>query len=86
MKTLLPETDHFKNTVVLIFQNIQCLLFLMYSEVVLVLVSSGTQVQPQIILDLDYLPDNVSVSYDYAKTRSFLSCIVEVPFVLIKDS
>ena len=29
-----------------------------------VLVSSGTQVQPQVILDPDYLPDYLSVSYD----------------------
>ena len=28
-------------------------------------VSSGTQVQPQVILDPDYLPDYLSVSYDY---------------------
>ena len=37
----------------------------MYAEVAWVLVSSGTQVQPQIILDPDYLPDYLSVSYDY---------------------
>ena len=36
----------------------------MTSEVAWVLVSSGTQVQPQIILDPDYLPDYLSVSYD----------------------
>ena len=29
----------------------------MYAEVAWVLASSGTQVQPQIILDPDYLPD-----------------------------
>ena len=34
-------------------------------EVAWVLISSGIQVQPQIILDLDYLPDYLSVSYDY---------------------
>ena len=38
----------------------------MNSEVAWVLVSSGTQVQPQIILILDYPPDYLSVSYDYA--------------------
>ena len=27
--------------------------------------TSGTQVQPQAILDPDYLPDYLSVSYDY---------------------
>ena len=37
----------------------------MYSEVAWVLVSSGTQVQLQIILELDYLPDYLSASYDY---------------------
>ena len=30
-----------------------------------VLVSSGTQVQPQVILDPDYLPDYLFVSDDY---------------------
>ena len=38
---------------------------LMYSEVAWVLVSSGTHVQPQIILDPDYIADYLSVSYDY---------------------
>ena len=37
----------------------------MYAELAWVLLSSGTQVQPQIILDPDYLPDYLSVSYDY---------------------
>ena len=36
----------------------------MYAEIAWVLVSSGTQVQAQIIPDPDYLPDNLSVSYD----------------------
>ena len=60
-----------KNTVVLtvlIFRHIQCL-HLMYAEVAWVLVSSGTQVQPQVILDPGYLPDYLSVSYDYAITE-----------------
>ena len=43
---------------------------LMYAEVAWVLVSSGTQVQPQIILDPDYLPDYFSVSYYYGTIRS----------------
>ena len=34
-------------------------------EVAWVLVSSGTQIQPQIILDPDYLPDYLSISYDH---------------------
>ena len=61
---MLQEADHIKNTVVLIFQHIQCL-HLMNSEIAWVLVSSGTQVQPQITLDPDYLPDYLSASYDY---------------------
>ena len=39
----------------------------MYAEVAWVLVSSGTQIQSQIILDPDHLPDYISVSYDYAQ-------------------
>ena len=62
---MLQKAGHIKNTVVLIFQHNQCL-HLMNSEVDWVLESSGTQVQPQIILDLDYLPDYLTVSYDYA--------------------
>ena len=63
---MVQEAGYIKNTVVLIFQRIHCL-HLMYSEVAWVLVSSGTQVQPQIILDSDYLPDYLFVSYDYAQ-------------------
>ena len=38
----------------------------MYAEIAWVLiVSPGTQVQSQVIHDLDYLPDYLSVSYDY---------------------
>ena len=37
----------------------------MYAEVAYVLVSLGNQVQPLVILDPDYLPDYLSVSYDY---------------------
>ena len=54
---------HVNNTVVLTiltFQHIQCL-HMMYAEVAWVLVSSETQVQPQIIPDPDYLPDYLSV-------------------------
>ena len=39
---------------ILTFRHIQCL-HLMYAEVAWVLVSSRTQVQPQVILDSDYL-------------------------------
>ena len=62
--------SNIKNTVVMTivtFQHIQCL-HLMYAEVAWVLVSSGTQVQPQIILDPDYLPDYLFVSDDYEIT------------------
>ena len=37
----------------------------MYAEIAWVLVSSGTQVQPQVMLNPDYLPGYLSVSYDY---------------------
>ena len=37
----------------------------MYVGVAWVLVSSGTQVQPEIILDPDYILKYLSVSYDY---------------------
>ena len=47
---------------ILTFWHIQCL-HLMYAEVAWVLVSSGTEVQPKIILDPDYFPDYLFVSY-----------------------
>ena len=62
--------SNIKNTVflsILTFQHILCL-HLMYVEVAWVLVSLGTQVQPQIILDPDYLPDYLFVSDDYEIT------------------
>ena len=40
----------------------------MHSEVAWVLVCLGTQVQPQIILEPGYLPDNLSVFYYYGNT------------------
>ena len=65
MKTsVLQETDPINYTIVLVSSHIQCF-NLTYSEVALVLVSLGTQVWPQVILDLDFLPDHLSVSYDY---------------------
>ena len=54
----------------------------MHSEVAWVLVSSGTQVQPQIILNPDYLADYISVSYDYAFI--ILSDLNSNPNVLIE--
>ena len=62
--------SHIKNTAVLTivtFRHIRCL-HQMYAEVAWVLVFSGTQVQSQVILDPNYLPHYLSVSYDYAKT------------------
>ena len=59
---------------ILTFRHIQCL-HLMYAEVAWVLVSSRTQVQPQVILDPDYLRDNLSVSYDYGLTQSLPSVV-----------
>ena len=53
---MLQEAGHIKNTVVLLIRHIQCL-HLMNSEVSWVLVSSETQVQSQIILNPDYLPE-----------------------------
>ena len=67
---MLQEAGHIKNTAVLIFRHIHCL-HLMISEVAWVLVSSGTQVQLQIILDSDYLPHYLSVSYDNAVSKYF---------------
>ena len=61
---MFQEAGHIKNTNVLIFRDIPCL-HLIYFEVTWVLVSSGTQAQPQTILDPDYRPDYLSVSYDY---------------------
>ena len=45
----------------------------MIAEVALVLVSSGIQFQPQIILDPDYLTDYLSVSYDYMLLNEYIS-------------
>ena len=48
----------------------------MYAEVVWALVYSGTQVQQQIILVPNYLPDYLSVFYDYGtSTLMILSAI-----------
>ena len=47
----------------LTFQHAQCL-HLMYAEVSWAVVSLGTQVQPQIRIDLNYLAGYSSVSYD----------------------
>ena len=70
--SVLQEAGHINNTVVLIFRRIQCS-HMMNSEVAWVLVSLGTQVQPQIILDPDYLADYLSVSDDYAQLQRLLT-------------
>ena len=63
---MLKEAGHIKNKIVFIFRYIQCLL--MYSKVAWVLLSSRTQVQPQVILDPASLPNYPSVSYGYGLT------------------
>ena len=72
------------NTVVLAiltFKHIQCL-HVMYADVAWALVSSGTQVQPQTIPDPVYLPDYLSVSYDYAITKNNMV----LQYIFYKDS
>ena len=73
----------YKITVVLTivtFQHIQCL-HLMNAKVAWVLVSSGTQVQPQIILDSDYLPDYPSVFYDYGHIGTMIEGLMRPRFL-----
>ena len=53
----------------------------MYAEVAWVLVSSGTQVQPQVIFDPDYLPDYLSVSYDYVSLKQHCMSFISDTFV-----
>ena len=73
---MLQETDHLKKTVVLNFPHIQCLHFI-YSEVVCVLVSSGTQSQLQIRLDPDWLWD-LSVYYWWKKGKFLLNLMYTI--------
>ena len=61
---MLEEAGHIRNTTVSILRHIQCL-HLMHSAGAWVLASSGTQVQPQLILDPDDLPHYLFVSDDY---------------------
>ena len=68
-------------TVVLIFRYFQCL-HLMYSEVAWVLISPETQVHPQIILEPDYLPNYLSVFYDYGE---YFSCHKKKKIALFKE-
>ena len=60
---MFQETGHIKNTVILIFWQIQYL-HLMNFEVAQILVFLRTQVQPQTIINPEYLPDYLSLSYD----------------------
>ena len=52
----------------------------MYSEVAWVQLSSGTQVQPEIILGPDYFSDCLSVSYHYAESKLEFSKVQEMKF------
>ena len=61
--SVLQEAGHIKNVVAIIFPHIVDL-HLINSDVDWGLVSSGTQVQPQIIFDTDDFPDYLLVSYD----------------------
>ena len=45
----------------------------MYAVIAWVLVSSGTQAQPQIILGSDFIPDYLSVFYNYDKYEQTIS-------------
>ena len=63
--SVLQEDHRKKEYSCLSVPHIHCL-HLMYSEVVYILESLGTQVQPQIILNPDCLPeDYLPVSFDY---------------------
>ena len=61
--SVLQVAGHIKNVVAIIFPHIVDL-HLINSDVDWGLVSSGTQVQPQIIFDTDDFPDYLLVSYD----------------------
>ena len=66
--SVLQKAGHTKNTIILIFLHIQCL-HLMHFEIAWVLLSSGTQIQLQVILHSDNFPDYLSSSYEYVMTR-----------------
>ena len=53
----------------------------MYAEVAWVLGYSVTQVQPQVLLDPDYLPDYLSVSYDYESNNQMM-CLKQTQSLL----
>ena len=52
---------------------------LMYAEVAWALVSLGIQVQLQILLNPDYLPDYPFVSYDYGGTITSCDQLIGLP-------
>ena len=70
--TFFPGNYYSGSNYLRLHRHIQCL-HLMIAEVALVLVSSGIQFQPQIILDPDYLTDYLSVSYDYMLLNEYIS-------------
>ena len=67
--------------VVLIIWHIQCS-HLMNSEAVCVSVSLGTHVQPQITLDLDHLPDYLSVTSHITDVNSVAISVILVPWCM----
>ena len=50
----------------------------MYAQVAWVLVSSGTQVQPQVIIDPDYLPDYLSVLMTMLEYRKSIQQALDI--------
>ena len=68
---MFQEAGHIKNAVVFISRHIQ-FLHLMNSKLTLLLIPLGTKVQPQIILDPDYLPGYLCISYDYGRTGNLI--------------
>ena len=69
---MLQEAGHIKNYSCFNF-SANLTLHLMSAKVAWVLLSSETQVQPRVILDPGYLPDYLSVPYNYV-IITFLKC------------
>ena len=69
---MLQEAGHIKNInyIYSCFDFPAHSMFTFDKEVAWVLVSSGSQTQPQIILNPDYLPDYLSISNDYGPIES----------------
>ena len=70
---MLKEAGHISNTAVLTINTLRHIQYLhwMYSEVAWILISSETQVQPQIIVDSDNFPYYPSFSYECDKDKTF---------------